>query len=80
MTLPGVDDSEKRRTHQRGHKEAPTSAAYLTAWTRADPDLAQGTRAPYQEHIRRYLFTARGAGVGRSRSGVNRAASMCGLR
>lgn len=23
MTLPGVDDSEKRRTHQRGHKEAP---------------------------------------------------------
>ena len=37
-------------------KEAPTVGAYLTAWIQAKPDLAEGTRASYQGHIRKYLI------------------------
>ena len=55
--LPSVAEVRKRLgTGADVRKEAPTVEAYLKAWITAKPDLAQGTRASYQGHIRKHLL------------------------
>ncbi|WP_042284774.1 tyrosine-type recombinase/integrase [Nocardiopsis alba] len=55
--FPSVEEVRKRLgTGADVRKQAPTVGAYLTGWIQAKPDLAEGTRASYQGHIRKYLI------------------------
>ncbi|MGW5878796.1 tyrosine-type recombinase/integrase [Nocardiopsis terrae] len=54
--LPGVAEVRKRLgTGADVRKEASTVETYLNGWIQAKPDLAEGTRASYEGHIRKYL-------------------------
>ncbi|GAB3712562.1 tyrosine-type recombinase/integrase [Nocardiopsis oceani] len=56
QTLPSVAEVRKRLgTGADVLKEAPTVGEFLTGWVASKPDLAQGTRASYEGHIRKYL-------------------------
>ncbi|MEE2038917.1 tyrosine-type recombinase/integrase [Nocardiopsis sp. CT-R113] len=56
-SLPPVEEVRKRvGTGVDVRSEPPTTAVWLTEWLAGKPDLAQGTRASYAGHIRKYLI------------------------
>ncbi|MFJ9555312.1 tyrosine-type recombinase/integrase [Nocardiopsis sp. NPDC101807] len=56
-SLPPVEEVRKRvGTGADVRSEPPTTAVWLNEWLAGKPDLAQGTRASYSGHIRKYLI------------------------
>lgn len=56
VQAPSVAEVRRRLgTGADVRREAPTVADYLHGWVKAKPDLARGTRASYEGHIRKYL-------------------------
>ncbi|RKS04956.1 site-specific recombinase XerD [Nocardiopsis sp. Huas11] len=55
--LPDLEEVRKRvGAGVDARTQTPTVAVWLAAWLKGKPDLAEGTRASYMGHIRKYLI------------------------